>query len=60
MEHRKYDRLDVTVAGTEAALGAAVAEAFAQAVAQALKARDSISVILATGNSQLSFIRAAT
>lgn len=60
MEHRKYDRLDVTVAETEAALGAAVAEAFAQAVREALKEKDSIAVILATGNSQLSFIRAAS
>lgn len=60
MEHRKYDRLDVTVAETEAGLGTAVAEAFAHAVAEALKEKDSIAVILATGNSQLSFIRAAT
>lgn len=60
MEHRQYGRLDVAVAETEAALGVAVAEAFAQAVAEALKEKDSIAVILATGNSQLSFIRAAT
>lgn len=60
MEHRKYDRLEVAVAETEAALGVAVAEAFAQAVREALKEKDSIAVILATGNSQLSFIQAAT
>lgn len=60
MEHRRYDRLDVAVAETERALGVAVAEAFAEAVRRALEEKDSIAVILATGNSQLGFIRAAT
>lgn len=60
MEHRRYDRLDVAVAETEGALGVAVAEAFAEAVRRALEEKDSIAVILATGNSQLGFIRAAT
>ena len=59
MEHRKYDRLDVAVAETEGDLGVAVAEAFAEAVRDALTKKESIAVILATGNSQLSFIRAA-
>ncbi len=59
MEHRKYDRLSVAVAETEGALGVAIAETFAEAVRGALEGKDFIAVILATGNSQLSFIRAA-
>jgi glucosamine-6-phosphate deaminase len=58
MEHRTYDDLDVSIAESDDELGAAVAEAFAAAARTALEAKDSIAVILATGNSQLSFIRA--
>jgi glucosamine-6-phosphate deaminase len=48
----------VTVSPSNAALGEAVAEAFATAVRSALRDADEIAVILATGNSQLSFVRA--
>jgi glucosamine-6-phosphate deaminase len=60
MEHRTYDRLEVSTAETDDELGAAVADAFATAARTALEAKDSIAVILATGNSQLSFVRAVT
>jgi len=60
MEHRTYDELDVTITEGEAELGAQVAHAFAGAARTALASRDSIAVILATGNSQLGFIRAVT
>ena len=58
VENRKYDQLDVVIADTNDELGAAVAEAFAKAARDALQKQDEIAVILATGNSQLSFARA--
>jgi len=58
MENRKYNELDVVIADSNDELGAAVAAAFAGAVSDALKTKDKIAVILATGNSQLSFARA--
>lgn len=60
MIHHTYDDLDVTIAENKDDLGHAVAEAFAIAVRAALLNEESIAVILATGNSQLSFIRAVT
>lgn len=55
-----YGDLEVRVLPTNAEAGAAAAEAFAVAVNEALATREEIAVILATGNSQLSFIEAAT
>lgn len=59
METLKYDELPVTIADSNDELGAAVAQAFAEAVGAALRDRPEIAVILATGNSQLSFAKAA-
>lgn len=56
MEHRKYGQLTVAIAESNAALGAAGAEDFARTVAAALETRQEVAVILATGNSQLSFV----
>lgn len=58
MERRRYDSLDVSIHPSNRDLGVAVAEAFARASAAALAERESIAVILATGNSQLSFATA--
>lgn len=55
---RMYGNATVTQHRGNAELGAAVAEAFAKAAKKALTQRDSVAVILATGNSQLSFARA--
>lgn len=55
---RMYGNAAVMRYEGNAELGAAVAEAFAEAAEAALARRDSIAVILATGNSQLSFARA--
>ena len=58
MQDRHYDDLAVTIADSNENLGAAVARAFAEAARTHLAGRDGIAVILATGNSQLSFARA--
>lgn len=58
MNHRTYDRLDVSIAASNDEVGVAVADAFAKAVRAALETHDEIAVILATGNSQLSFAKA--
>lgn len=60
MNSTYYGDLEVTVLPTNAAAGAAAAETFAAAVNETLATRDDIAVILATGNSQLSFVEAAT
>jgi glucosamine-6-phosphate deaminase len=57
-ETRHYDDLRVTTFGTNEELGAAAAEDFAAVVTAAVAERGSASVILATGNSQLTFIEA--
>jgi glucosamine-6-phosphate deaminase len=53
-----YGKLRVSVTETNDELGALVAERFAAAAREALSTQESIAVILATGNSQLSFARA--
>lgn len=58
MERRRYDQVDVSISPDNSRLGEAVAQAFADAAKKALTERESIAVILATGNSQLSFARA--
>lgn len=58
MEQRTYGELDVQIASSNAELGEAAAAAFAETVTAALADHDRIAVILATGNSQLSFIQA--
>ena len=58
MRNATYGALPVLVAPSNEALGEAAAELFARAVSQHLAERSEIAVILATGNSQLSFIRA--
>lgn len=58
MTNLKYDDLEVTILETNEQLGVAAAQAFASAVAKAFETRDEIAVILATGNSQLTFIDA--
>jgi glucosamine-6-phosphate deaminase len=58
MRNYKYGDLAVQVAATNEAMGEAAANDFAAAVNARLRDRDSIAVILATGNSQLSFISA--
>jgi glucosamine-6-phosphate deaminase len=54
----RYGALTVRVADTNAGLGEAAADDFAATVTAELEEKDEISVILATGNSQLSFIDA--
>lgn len=58
MQDRHYDDLTVTIAESNDALGEAVAAAFADAARAHLATREEIAVIMATGNSQLSFARA--
>jgi glucosamine-6-phosphate deaminase len=58
MEHLKYGELEVSILPTNEALGLTAAQDFADAVAAELATRDEMAVILATGNSQLSFIHA--
>lgn len=58
MQSLKYGQLDVHIAASNDELSAAAAEAFASAVRSAFQVKDEIAVILATGNSQLSFARA--
>lgn len=59
MQDRTYGKLHVNVLETNDALGAFAADVFAQAVKSELATKEQIAVILATGNSQLSFIKAA-
>lgn len=58
MQERTYGDLRVNVLETNEALGVFAAEAFAAAVQSELSTKEQIAVILATGNSQLSFIKA--
>ena len=58
MQDLKYGKLKVSIVSSSDELGAAAAEAFASAVRSALKVKDEIAVILATGNSQLGFAHA--
>lgn len=58
MKNRTYGDLAVTVLGDNAELGQHAAATFAELVRAELSERDEIAVILATGNSQLSFIKA--
>jgi glucosamine-6-phosphate deaminase len=55
----RYGELNVSVADSSDELSAAAAEYFASAVRAELETQEEIAVILATGNSQLGFIRAA-
>lgn len=59
MRQSQYGSLEVCIAPSEELLGARAAEDFAVAVRRELASAAEVSVILATGNSQLSFIRAA-
>lgn len=54
----RVDRLPVRVYASEAEMGQAAADDLAQVLRDALAARGEASVILATGNSQLAFLRA--
>lgn len=58
MRHLRYGQLDVRIASSNDTLGAAAAQDFAEAVAARLAEQPEVAVILATGNSQLSFVRA--
>ncbi len=58
MDNLNYDELAVTIADSNDELGVAVAQSFAEAARIALVERSEIAVILATGNSQLSFAKA--
>jgi glucosamine-6-phosphate deaminase len=55
----RYGELSVSVADSSDELAAAAAEYFASAVRAELEEHEEIAVILATGNSQLGFIKAA-
>jgi len=58
MHELTYDELRVTILDDNDAAGEKAAEAFAQAASAELATKERIAVILATGNSQLSFVRA--
>lgn len=58
MRNATYGALPVLVAPSNDALGEAAAKQFATTVAHVVAQRGEVTVILATGNSQLSFIRA--
>lgn len=60
MTSTHYGDLEVTVLPTNEEAGAAAAAVFAAAVNDALRTREEIAVILATGNSQLAFTEAVT
>lgn len=60
MTTRTYDDLEVVISDTNEAAGQAAAEVFADAIKPYLAEREKVAVILATGNSQLSFIKAVT
>lgn len=55
---RTFDQLQVSVFATNAALGAAAAEEASSVLKAAVAERGEANVILATGNSQLSFLNA--
>jgi glucosamine-6-phosphate deaminase len=54
----RFDQLTVEIYESNHALGVAAAAAFAKIVTQAVAEKGEVSVILATGNSQLTFIEA--
>ncbi len=54
----QYDKMAVTIYDSNAALGAAAADDLAEILKQAIAERGEASIILATGNSQLSFMQA--
>lgn len=58
MKELKYGDLRVTILSSNEELGKVAARDFALATQSALKERSEISIILATGNSQLSFVNA--
>jgi glucosamine-6-phosphate deaminase len=58
MQELKYGDLAVSIAKSQKELGVEAAAAFALAAGAALESKSEISVILATGNSQLSFVEA--
>lgn len=58
LELMHIDQMPVAIYESNAALGQAAAADFAEIVTQAVAKRGTASVILATGNSQLSFMRA--
>lgn len=58
MKHLTYGELTVSIAPSNGALGVAAAQDFAATVRDALEKWDEIAAILATGNSQLSFVSA--
>ena len=58
MENLTYGVLTVSVTPTNVELGVRAARDFATSVRAALETRDEVAVILATGNSQLSFVSA--
>lgn len=60
MKITKYDQLPVVISDSNQAAGRAAAADFAAFAQQALVDTERIAVILATGNSQLAFIKAAT
>lgn len=55
---RSYDRLSVRIYDTNEELGAAAADSLAGILRDAVQARGEAAIILATGNSQLSFFAA--
>lgn len=58
MKELKYGDLGVTILDSNAELGVKAAQDFAAAAKEALQGKEEIAVILATGNSQLSFVDA--
>jgi glucosamine-6-phosphate deaminase len=60
MRHLRFDELAVSVADTPDELASFAAEQFASAVTAALADAESVSVVMATGNSQLRFVQEAT
>jgi glucosamine-6-phosphate deaminase len=58
VQNLKYGELSVSIAASDDELSQAAADQFASAAKSALQSQDEIAVILATGNSQLGFIRA--
>lgn len=53
----KYDQLEISIYPNNETLGRAAAEAASAIILQAVAARGSANIILATGNSQLTFLR---
>jgi glucosamine-6-phosphate deaminase len=58
MQLATYDRMQVAIYDSESKVGAAAADDLAQILAAALAERESAAIILATGNSQLAFMKA--